>query len=349
MTIGPVENARHPDAGYGTAAGRRAMVAARQLGATWVSITPFGRAWDLTGGGVDLCFEAPFEDNRRDVLAAMDDAHQQGLKVLLVPHLWVETGGWRALMDPGSDEGWRRWTDSYAAFVLAWAEVAAEGGAEMFSVGVELRSWVTTDRAPSFTALIGEVRQRYDGLLTYSGNWDDVAHTVVLGELDVIGVNAFYPLTDREGASWESLAAGGKRVAAELGNLAASWRKPVMLTEMGYTTRVDPALRPWEWPDGMADVVIDEQAQAFAYRALLAPLLDERWFAGFFAWRMYADPDDVSQEAEWGFSPLGKLAELELRDAFTARWASDGVLLAGSWLGADRARTPGFYGWEMAP
>jgi len=266
-----------------------------------------------------------------------------------VPHLWVETGGWRALMDPGTDEGWERWAQSYAAFVRKWAEVAEQGGAEMFSVGVELRSWVTTARAPSFANLIGDVRQRYRGLLTYSGNWDDIAHTVILGQLDVIGVNAFYPLTTRQGAPWSDLAAGGQRVAQQLGELAAEWHKPVMLTEMGYTTRADPALRPWEWPDGMDDVTVDQHAQAIAYRALLAPLFDQPWFAGFFAWRMYADPDDVSQEAEWGFSPLGKLAELELRDAFTARWASDGVLLAGSWEGADRARTPGVYGWEPAP
>lgn len=346
ITVGPIENARHPDVGYGTEAGRRAMVLARRLGATWVSLTPFGRTWDLGGRGVDRCFEAPFEQNRRDVLAAIHHAHQQGLKVLLVPHLWVESGGWRALIDPGTDDGWQRWSQSYAAFVLAWAEVAEQGGAEMFSVGVELRSWVTTARAPSFQQLIRDVRDRYRGLLTYSGNWDDVAHTVVLGDLDVIGVNAFYPLADEPGARWTELARSGQRVAAKLGELARHWDKPVLLTEMGYTTRADPAVRPWEWPDGMRNVVVDQRAQALAYRALLAPLLDEPWFAGFFAWRIYADPDDVSQEAEWGFSPLGKLAELELRDAFAARWAVDGGLLAGSFAGADRARTPGLYRWE---
>jgi hypothetical protein len=40
-------------------------------------------------------------------------------------------------------------------------------------------------------------------------------------------------------------------------------------------------------------------------------------------WRWYADPYDMSQEAEWGFSPFGKQAELVLRDAFSTRWAVD--------------------------
>jgi hypothetical protein len=107
--------------------------------------------------------------------------------------------------------------------------------------------------------------------------------------------------------------------------LGESWRKPVLFTEIGYTTRPDPAIRPWEWPDSMKQVRVDEHAQALAYRALIRPLLDEPDLAGFFVWRVYADPDDVSQEAEWGFSPRGKLAERVVRDAFAATWKSDGA------------------------
>ena len=80
----------------------------------------------------------------------------------------------------------------------------------------------------------------------------------------------------------------------------------MLFTEIGYTTRPDPAVRPWEWPDAMSHVKVDEAAQAAAYRGLVGPLLEEPDFAGFFVWRVYADPDDVSQEAPWGFSPRGK-------------------------------------------
>jgi hypothetical protein len=97
----------------------------------------------------------------------------------------------------------------------------------------------------------------------------------------------------------------------------------VLFTETGYTTRTDPAVRPWEWPDAMSDVKVDEAAQAEAYRALLTPLLDEPDFVGFFVWRVYADPDDTSQEAPWGFSPRGKLAGEVVGDAFRSRWAGD--------------------------
>ncbi len=349
VTIGPIENARHPGKGYGSPASARAIDESARMGATWVSLTPFGRVMDLRPTGIDLTFESPFPENRKNVLHAIEQAHARGLKVFLVPHLWVESGEWRALIDPGSEEGWSRWMEAYRAFLLTWAEVAREGGVEMLSIGVELRSWVTTPRASGMIAIIEEVRKVYPGLLTYSANWDDVGDTAILAALDVIGINAFYPLAEREGAGIEELGAGGKKVAAGLESLSRSFQKPVVLTEIGYTTRSDPAVKPWEWPDSMKGVKVDERAQAEAYAALIAPFLDATWCAGFFVWRLYADPDDVSQEAEWGFSPRGKLAELVMRDAFHARWAVDAPALMSDVLGRQRARTPGIFGWELSP
>jgi hypothetical protein len=341
VTVGPIENAYHPGVGYGTWAYARTLDECAQMGATWVAITPFGRVHDLRGTGVDLTFEAPFPENRAAIRRAISMAHARGLRVMLVPHLWVESGEWRAQIDPPSDDGWRRWAASYRAFVLAWAAVAEEEHAELFSAGVELRSWVTTSRAPSFAAILGDIRAVYHGLLTYSANWDDVDQSVISGALDVIGVNAFFPLAEKEGATDAALLEGAGRVREKLHALAQDWRKPVLFTEVGYTTRADPAVRPWEWPDAMKGVVPDQRAQARAYRALIAPLLDEPDFAGLFVWRVYSDPDDVSQEAEWGFSPRGKLAELVVRDAFAARWAGDGGdLRAPGW--PEAARVPGW-------
>ncbi len=337
VTIGPIESALHPDRGYGTAAFQRTLQEAKRLGSTWVSLTPFARVYDLHSTGISLSFEAPFGDNRRAIVLAIRQAHALGLRVLIVPHLWVESGGWRGELDPGSDEAWAEWSRNYAAFLLTWAEVARDAHADMLSVGVELRSWLTTAHASSFQPILRDVRRVYPGLLTYAGNWDDIEQTVILGDLDVIGLNAFFPLADKDGASAEQLAAGGRKVRDHLAELARAWRKPILFNEFGYTTRSNPAIRPWEWPDKMSNVVPDQAAQAEAYRALLSAFVDEPWFAGFFVWRLYADPDDMSQEAEWGFSPRGKQAELVLRDAFAAHWAGDGAREMGSALWRDAA------------
>src|SRR5688500_11939560 len=97
ITIGPIENLRHAGRGYGSPAFERALDEAVAMGATWISLTPFGRVHDLTPDGIDLCFEAPVEENRAALEAAVGQAHERGLRVMIVPHLWVESGEWRAL------------------------------------------------------------------------------------------------------------------------------------------------------------------------------------------------------------------------------------------------------------
>ncbi|HET7543922.1 MAG TPA: hypothetical protein VFK05_28820 [Polyangiaceae bacterium] len=341
VTVGPIESALHPARGYGSEPFQRTLLEAQRLGSNWVSLTPFARINDLKSTGISLSFEAPFADNRHAILRAVRQAHALGLKVLIVPHLWVESGEWRGELDPGSEAAWDAWSHNYRAFLLTWAEVARESRADMLSVGVELRSWLTTAHARSFQPILRDVRRAYPGLLTYAGNWDDIEQTVILGDLDVIGLNAFFPLADKDGASFEALSAGGRGVRDRLAKLARFWQKPIFFNEFGYTTRKDPAIRPWEWPDKMSAVVPDQAAQAEAYRALLSAFVDEPWFAGFFVWRLYADPDDMSQEAEWGFSPRGKQAEIALRDAFAAHWAGDGPRELGSALWREAARDIG--------
>jgi hypothetical protein len=321
VTVGPIENAYHPNKGYGSEACFAALREAVRMGATWVALTPFGRVGSLSGYGVDPSFEAPFAENRIAVARAIAQAHGLGLKVMLVPHLWVESGEWRALINPETEAGWARWSKSYGAFLMNWAKVAEEENAELLSVGVELRTWATGTHAPSLSMIIAEVRGLYHGKLTYSANWDDAEDTVIWGNLDYIGINAFFPLTDKESATASELRDGGEKVVAKVSAFARSWGKSAVFTEIGYTTRKDPALKPWEWPDNMKNVAIDQFAQARAYHGLVAPTLASPELAGFFVWRTYADPDDISQEAEWGFSPRGKQSELIVRDAFSARFA----------------------------
>jgi hypothetical protein len=343
VTIGPIESRLHPGRGYGSPAFERGLDEAVRLGATWISLTPFGRAWDLQATGIDKTFELPFAENQRGMLQAVKQAHARGLRVLLVPHLWVESGGWRAEIDPATSEGWRSFGESYRAYVLSWARFAAAAHVDMLAVGVELRSWLTTTHAPSFLPILRDIRAAYPGPLTYAANWDDVEQTVILGELDVIGINAFYPLTDKPNATDADLVSGGAEVAKKVKELAELWQRPVMFNEFGYTARTDPALRPWEWPDHMSDVTVDARAQASAYRGLLSGMLATRELLGGFVWRLYADPDDLSQEAEWGFSPRGRQAELLLRDAFWQRWASDQPGGARGGLFRGGAEIPGVF------
>ena len=322
VTVGPIESSQWPGRGYGSPYSEQLLDELVRLGVTWISITPFGRLWSLASTDIEPSFEASHADNRQAVARMIAQAHARGLKVLLIPHLWVETGGWRGEIDPGSAEGWQRYQRSYRTFVLGWADVAARSGADAFSIGVECKSW-SGRFAPYWRGLIRAVRARFSGLLTYSANWDEAEHVVFWEQLDLVGINAFYPLATHGSARYDEYVEGARRARDAVATLATTHERPVLFVEVGYTTRKDAAVEPWLWPDDMSAVVYDEDEQARALAAVLEVFVPEPWFAGLFVWRYYADLDDVSQEAPWGFSPHAKRAEEVLEQAFHAAWGSD--------------------------
>ncbi len=322
ITIGPIESSQQPGRGYGTEHSAELLDHLAAMGVNWVSITPFGRIWDLQSTEILMDFEAPYQDNRVAIMRVTEQAHARGMKVLLIPHLWVETTGWRGEIDPGSAEGWAAYQASYRAFVLNWAKDAAAAGVDAFSIGVECKSW-SGRFGRVWTEMIRDVRAVFPGLLTYSSNWDEAEDVLFWDQLDLIGINAFYPLADHNGASDEEYYEGARRRVDEVKYLAEVLEMPVVFVEVGYTTREDAAVQPWLWPDDMEDVVISEREQARALDAMFYAFLPEEWFSGFFVWRYYANLDDVSQEAIWGFSPHAKMAEDVLRETFARGFGVD--------------------------
>lgn len=321
ITVGPIESSQHPNRGYGSDASLALLDHLVAMGTNWISITPFGRVWSLDDPYIRHDFEAPFAENREGITTFIKEARARGLRVLLIPHLWVETSGWRGEIDH-SPENWPIYQQEYRDFVLTWADIAEAAGADALSVGVECKSW--SGRFGGFwTELIGTLRSRFGGLLTYSANWDEVENVLFWDQLDFIGINAFYPLAQENGASDAEYLAGARRWIPELAHQAEVLDMPILFVEVGYTTRTDAAVEPWLWPDGMENVVIDEREQARALQAMFDAFLPEDFFAGFFVWRYYANLDDVTQEAIWGFSPHAKLAEATLQATFGHRWARD--------------------------
>jgi hypothetical protein len=207
--------------------------------------------------------------------------------------------------------------------VLRWARDAADAHADALSIGVECKSW-SGRFGNVWTSLIRDVRAVYPGLLTYSANWDEAENVLFWDQLDLVGINAFYPLADHNGASDQEYREGALRNAEIVRDLSDRLEMPILFVEKSATRRApNAAIEPWLWPDGMENVVISEHEQARALDALFEAFLPEPWFAGFFVWRYYNNLDDVSQEGIWGFSPHAKQAEHVLRDAFAAPWASD--------------------------
>jgi hypothetical protein len=323
VTLAPIEDRRLGEVGYGSASCSTALREIAALGATWVSLTPFGRMDDLDDTDVLHDFEIPIADNEELIRRAARQAREQGLKVALIPHVYVMSGRWRGEIDPGDGRAWCAWFEAYRAFALRFAALAEEIGADLFSIGVEFKS--SSNYWPErWRELIADVREVYSGPLTYSANWDEVDQVPFWGELDAIGINAFWPLARQPGDGFEVMAQRAREVADELEALALIYDRPVLFTEMGVKSATDSALAPWEWPEHCGALRYDEGYQAAAYQAWFEALAERPWFAGLFVWKYFADPFDETQEAATGFSPRGKQAEVVLAQWFRGEWRLPG-------------------------
>ena len=130
----------------------------------------------------------------------------------------------------------------------SWAKIVAWAGEED-SVAPMNRRRILLEQ--EWRALIGEIRGIYEGRITYAANFDQYGDVGFWDALDVLGINAYFPV--REGletasASAEELEAGWSVV---LGEIAAFRQEvgveslPVVFTELGYTSRRGCTIEPW--------------------------------------------------------------------------------------------------------
>lgn len=292
--------------GYGTETARKTMRRLQRLGINTLGILLKGRMASPHSTEIRMPSPAEIEAARQALL----DAHAMGLATLLVPHLYMDDGGWRGditLSGPGAPASW--WT-AYRRFMERTAQLAAESGTTVLSVGVELKglSGRPAHDAP-MREVIRAVRTRYAGALTYSANWDEAAQVLFWDAVDYAGVNGYYPLEPDP-------VRGAEAVARRLSTLAANARRPVLVAEVGYRSSPLSHLRPWEWPD-QVEPLVDEASQAKAWAAVVGHWPQADGVRGLVVWVIPTDPDDPASEPRHGFNPLNKAAQTVLLRAFT--------------------------------
>jgi hypothetical protein len=148
------------------------------------------------------------------------------------------------------------------------------------------------------------VRKCFSGQITYAANWDDYRDVEFWGDLDYIGVDAYFPLSQKASPSVAELKEGWKKWVAELQALQAQVGKPVLFTECGYASSDCAAVKPWEDAmNGKANVAL----QADCYRALFETFWNKPWFAGMYWWSWNTYPRSGSGNNR-SFTPQNKPA-----------------------------------------
>ena len=135
-------------------------------------------------------------------------------------------------------------------------------------------------READWRRLIARVREVFKGPLTYSANFDGYARVGFWDALDVIGISAYFPLTEGREPSPERLAAAWDDVMTPLEAFARKENRRVVFTEIGYPAVSSAAARPWDDARGPADVWL----QARLYEAALRAVSQRPFMAGTFFW-----------------------------------------------------------------
>lgn len=157
----------------------------------------------------------------------------------------------RAPGDASPVENLRAFMEARDRALYDWAEAVTFGG-RGFTLEQRIGR-INARRALMLTHwqhLITAVRQRYSGQLTYAANFDNYMDIAFWDRLDVMGINAYFPLREPgEDASIEAFTAAWGVVFDDIEATQAELNVPgaVVFTELGYTRRAGGTTAPWAW------------------------------------------------------------------------------------------------------
>ncbi len=232
----------------------------------------------------------------------MDFAHGQGLNVALKPHIARPDGLWGGDLTFKAEAQWRAWFENYRRMVAHYAAFQPD----LFVIGTELSR--TTQRAQDWRRVIHFVRRIYHGPITYAANHSGEEMRIKWWDaLDLIGVDAYYPLTDHKRPTLDELKSAWAPIARRLARLSHRWHKPILFTEIGYQAVVGANMTPWQHSD--PQLALDEQANC--YRAVFESFSNQRWWRGALWWEWRVPESDPWRMA---FTPEHKPAADVLRE-----------------------------------
>ncbi len=276
------------------------------INAEWVAILPYAY---LDPDDPEVVYDLSWQwwgETSEGVLQQIRDAKTAGLKVLLKPHVWVKGQGWNGDFQCKKEADWSKWEQSYARYINAFAIMADSMEVEMFCIGLEYRLCVVP-RESFWRDLISDVRSKYSGPLTYAANWDNYQKVPFWDELDYIGVNAYFPVSDDETPQADQMLKAYKSVKNDLASFASRTKKPILFTEYGFRSVSKSAGKQWELPNSHwgtgGDVNLE--AQLNAYQSIFDSFWEEDWFAGGFLWNWYYDRN-AGGETDPDYTPQGK-------------------------------------------
>lgn len=287
---------------------RKDIADVQSFNASHAAVIPYGFMRDLTSPEIFYNTERQWWGERHEgVDQTIDLFHADGVKVMLKPQIWIHRGEYTGHIALETNEQWQQLEDSYRKFILDYAQIAATKNIEMLCIATELDSFVK-ERPEYWTQLIAEIKTIYKGKLTYAANWDTYQEARFWSDLDYIGVDAYFPITDEKTPTLESINENWPQWKLEMSTLSRKHNKPILFTEYGYISADYAGKEPWK--SAGPEQEVNEAAQKVLLQGLYENVWNESWMAGGFLWKHF--PEQFYQgERRRGFERLFNVQKKE--------------------------------------
>ena len=253
-----------------------------------------------------------FGERAEGVEQSISLLQKKDLKVMIKPHIWIRNGQFTGDLKFDTESEWKNFENSYRDYILLYAEIAEKQKVELFCIGTELFNFVK-ERPEFWNSLITEVRTIYKGKLTYAENWDKADKNELWQHLDLIGVDAYYPLHKGETPTKEQIRSGWQDHKPILKSLSFNYHRPILFTEYGYRSIEHAVKEPWNSKRKYSK--INHELQAVALEAIYEEFWPETWFSGGFLWKWHQHEAAGGLEND-RFTPQNKPAEEVVRDYY---------------------------------
>lgn len=254
-----------------------------------------------------------FGETENGLLQYAQEFQKVHVKIMVKPHLWLRRGGFTGDLQPTTEENWLLLEKSYKDYILTYAKAAENLKAEILCIGTELEEFVK-NRPNYWLNLIKEIRKIYKGKLTYAANWDEYKRITFWNQLDFIGIDAYFPLSDKKSPTIAEYEMGWQKHKEEIKRIQQKFKKPILFTEFGYRSIDFNGKEPWQANRIKGNVNL--QAQSNALQAIHNQFWKEEWFAGGFIWKWFHRHDKVGGENNNRFTPQNKPAEKLLQKLY---------------------------------
>lgn len=300
---------------YDSAAGGTSRAALRDTGANWMGLLVTWYQQDASSNVIARHPDPNKDHTDARIRTAIRDAHSRGLQVMLKPHVDALNGQWRGDFNPSNPAAWFQ---SYTQFIVHYAQIAQEEGAELYCMGTEFKTISGAANRDRWVAVINAIRGAYGGPLTYAANAtfpaDEFTSVSFWDQLDIIGLDGYFTLTDQNSPTQAQLISAwtsnrfGENIVAAVQNFASSRQKPLIFTEIGYKSTDGTNREPWNF--GLSGAV-DTAEQRDCYEAAFTVWSQQSsWMRGFFWWAWPVPPPAAN---DGDYNPRSKPAETVLR------------------------------------